>query len=466
MVVQKEDPMKVLPSQEETLAEIQLNKVKRLRRLQNKLQQISPSWWSGRAETLVVFSLVLLNLLLLLPFWGKEDRLNHFSAPVIPVLADLTSFATPFTYSLRFWLLVFVLFFPVSFYFMVKEISGRKIIGFVASLVSSLPMFYFLYNRIILGILGEDGVHVASLTITPLACFFLIRFLRKGNFWNGVFSAVAVMMVALTSVLGLVVLFVFVSLTTFSEMLLGQGRLKLARLLAVLAMAMGFSAFWYNPKFILLTFYSQPGQQVIQALGNLVPVSFFLVPVLWVIGFLIFENRSYLQPLFLAIFLCITFGLFSLGTGVSGTAPFRFLPPLGISLAFLSGVVIVGIYDFLRASHFWGKYKKFLEKYKKYEFLKYFEKLSLHQKRLADIFLAMFFLLIFFFIFSFGSRLWSLENQNVLGISEEMKVGIWEIRSKTSLAESIFGYTITCLTVFSVIVLRLKLNKNNENKSH
>jgi len=428
------------PKKKETLARKRVERVRRLNHLRGRLSD-SSVWWVKMGEAFGVTALFLTSFFLLYPFFGHEDRFNVFSAPVVPVLASATERFMPFSYGVRVWLLMFLVFFPCSFYFFVREISGRKLAGFLASLITCLPIGIFLPLRVSLGLLGQDGGHIASLTLIPLVCLLLLRFLRFGNFWTGIFSSLGMTFVALTSPIGLVVLSVFMGITAFSEMLLGRGRLKAIRFFFVLILTVGFSAFWYNPKFVILTLQSSRGQLLKKTLANLLPLSFFLLPLLGIFGFLLFENRPQLQPMFIALFLTIGFGLFSLGAGVAHPSPSRFLPAFGISLAFLAGILSVWIFDFLRFS---PKVERF-------------KTVSAFRRIIAYGLVGLFFVLTIVIIGFFGRNLWQLEKTQVLGLVAEQKVGIWEIKEKTTVLESVLGYTITGLTGLGVAILKAKL---------
>lgn len=423
------------PKKKETLAEKQEERIRRLNHFRKKIPEFSAQWWVRVGEIFGLAVLFLVNLFLLYPFFGHEDRVNVFSAPVIPVLATFTERFIAYSSGIRVWLLAFLLFFPLSFYYLVKRITNRKLTAFLASFVVILPIRFFLLLRVNLGLLGGDGVHVASLTFIPLTCLFLLCFLRQGNFWSGIFSALGAALVALTSPLGFLTLTVFMGIITFSEMLLGQGRLKLVRFLTVLILAIGLSSFWYNPKFILLVINSSQGELLRQSLANLFPLSFFIVPLLGTFGFLLFENRPQLQSMFIAFFLTVAFGLFSLGTGVAHLLPSRFLPAFGIGLAFLIGVSTVWLFDFLRNS----------------------------ARRLAAFgLIGVIFALIVLITIFFSGNLWQLEKTQVLGLSAEEKVGIWEIKERTNQFENIFGYGITGLTVLGVLMLKTRLKQNEQ----
>src|SRR4030042_1565361 len=276
------------PAKKETLASKQEARIRRFHHFRNLLPELPQEWWVGIGELVGLVTLFLVNLWLLLPFFGQENKTNVFSAPLVPLLATLTERLIPFNYGVRIWLLVFLIVFPLSFYYFVREVAERRLVALLASFFIIIPFNVFLQVRVNLGLLGEDGAHIASLTLIPLICLLLLRFLRHGNFWAGVFSSAGMAIVALTSPIGFLTLAVFMGVITFSEMLLGRGRLKLLRFLVVLILAVGFSAFWYNPKFVIVTIQSAQGQLIRKTLSNLIPISFFTLPIFGITGFLIY----------------------------------------------------------------------------------------------------------------------------------------------------------------------------------
>jgi len=81
---------------------------------------------------------------------------------------------------------------------------------------------------------------------------------------------------------------------------------------------------------------------------RLIPISFFTLPVLGAFGYLLFDRKPDLQPLFLASFLTVAFSVIILaGRGFVLSAPSRYIPELGMSLAFLLGVGVEGLWEFL-----------------------------------------------------------------------------------------------------------------------
>lgn len=399
--------------------------------------------WVGIGEAIFLITLLLINFGLLFSFFGKPDETNVFSAPLIPILAQATSFMVPFVYGVRLWLLVLLLAFPVTFYFFVREITGRKFPAAVAALLISIPAEPFLKSRIELGLFADDGGQMAALTISAAVCLLLLRFIRQGGFKAGIIASLGIAAIALTSPLGLVILAFFALIITFSEMLLGEGRIKFLRLLTAFVLMIGFVAFWYHPGFVLMTIGSSQGELLKAAIGNLLPISFFALPIAATFGYLLFENRPQLQPLFLALFLTAGFGLIYLGGGVPISTPSRFLPAFGTCLAFLAGVVVMFLYDFLRES---PKIKAIMPH-------------PTFQRMISFGFPLVILLGCSFLIKSTTANLGELGYSRVLGLSAQQIVGVWEIRSQVSGIGDILGKGITLLTIGSVFVLKKKIQK-------
>src|SRR3989344_2040784 len=167
-----------IPTESETIA------VKRAARVAEKIARsrlrFTPAWWSKTPlEVLLVTILFVINLYLLSPALGTEAAKTSFSGPIIPLLANILKFfGVPFTYAIQHVVILFFAFFPVSLYFFIRKIGGRKLAG----LLASLPVSPFAFTRITGAFFGEDAPHVASLSLKPLALLTQIQFLREGNF--------------------------------------------------------------------------------------------------------------------------------------------------------------------------------------------------------------------------------------------------------------------------------------------
>lgn len=342
-----------LPAEDETIA------AKRIARVEQKIAAsqerifTNRAWWSnGPAELLVLLLLSGLNFYLIYPLFNTASIGTSFSGPAIPFMAQIITFLTgaPLAYSIRGTEIILFLLFPITTYVLIKTLVNRKLVAIISVLILTLPDLLFAQTRINNGFLGSDGPHIASLGIISLAIYALIIFLRKGSIANLIMAAGLDALVILISPFGFVAYKTFAIMVVFSEMLLGEGRLKAMRFIIVMITAAALVAFWYNPAFALWIFTGPVGQEIRVTIINLLPVSLFALPIFGTFGFLLFDRRPDLQPLFLASFWTIIFLMIVFVGKISFTSTdsMRYLPELGISLAFLLAVIIQRLIDILK----------------------------------------------------------------------------------------------------------------------
>ena len=343
--------MEQVPQEDETIA------AKRAFRLAEKIRSAreglvgKKAWWNnGPMEILVLVILLSLNFYLVQSFFGTTAPDISYSGPIIPLMGKLIELTgIPLSYSFQIVHAVFFLMFPVTFFIFVRSLTDRKLIAFLAVLIASLPFNPFGLTRIWGMFLGGDGPHLASLTLIPLALYGLLAFLRKGGLINLFLASITSCFIALTSPFGFLTYALLASLTAFSEMLLGKGRLKAMRFLVALFFAGAFSSFWYNPAFFYWMISGPMGVDVRLMISKMIPISLFAIPILGAFGFLLFDRKPNLQPVFLASFYTIAFLLiFVAGGGIFPSHPSRYTAELGISLSFLLSVAIVRATDYLR----------------------------------------------------------------------------------------------------------------------
>ncbi len=434
-----------IPEESETIA------ARRSVRVANKIKKtkrrfkIYRSWWSnGPVEVLSLILIFALNFFLVYPLFGVPATLTAFSGPVIPFLAKGLSFLNvDFAHAIQIIYLAFYLLFPLSFYLFVRMISGRKLVAFIATLSLSLPVYPFALTRINAGFKMTDGPHVASMALIPLALYGLYLFMQKGGFRNLFMASVFSSLVVLTSPFGFSILIALAFITTFSGMLLGGARLKFLRLLMILLIAAGLSSFWYNPQFAISMTFGPMGEEIRSTVSKLVPLSFFLVPILAAFGYLLFDRKPDLQALFLASFYAISFGLVILvGGGLFPSHPSRYMPEFGMSLAFLIGVTVGGLIDYLR-----------LADLRKFKFLAKIDK-----NFLAN---SLFFLVILLFVLMtvFGrSKIESQEETDVVGLWVE-RGEIWVARDEAGRISSLLGYVVTGSTISGLSIAQLGMRR-------
>ena len=139
---------------------------------------------------------------------------------------------------------------------------------------------------------------------------------------------------------------------SFSEVLIGQGKQKLIKLVWGLLLVGASIIVVYN-RFLWFLLISQEGRTFFSVLTNLLPLTFFLVPILGTFAFLIFDRRPALQPVFLALTLTVTFGLLHWVRVSIVSIPIfkydRYAAEWSLSLAFLTGIIVMWMFDLIRA---------------------------------------------------------------------------------------------------------------------
>lgn len=432
-----------VPKETETIAaKRSLRVAEKLKKARLRMRKVDSWWNSNFVEILLVVGVFSLNLFLVYTYFGTPTSANTFySGPVIPFLSQLFVWGgMSMLYGLQLSNLIFILFFPVSFYFLVKAVTERKSIAFLAILISSLPFYPFASVRIYSSLMGIDGAHIASLTISMVALLALFKFIKFSGVTRLIAASVLAAMVTLASPFGFSTFLIMAFILTFSEMLLGFGRLKLARFVAVLIFSSLLIAFWYNPHFSFWLLTGSLGEEVRRTIARLIPISLFALPALGAFGYLLFDRKPSLQPVFLASFFTAAFLLISaIGAGIFPSHPSRYVAELGISLSLLVSVVLVKISESIR---FFEAKKTYL----RFAIVLIYVGLSIT------------------IILSSGNAAF---NGNVLGIWTGVEKGtVWQEREKFGGISSIFGYLVTLLGVSSLTYLYIQEKKLKKPESY
>lgn len=429
--------MENIPKETETIAARRAARIAEKLRLAGEGLAGKKAWWSNEPmELLILIFVFAINFYLVYPFFGTPAPQTHYSGPIVPLITSLVSlFKVQTSYAIQIVYIAFILLFPLSFYLFIKKISGRKMVALFAVMIASFPTVPFLRTRVEAALTGVEGPHVVSLTLMPLAVFGLLAFLHTGGLKNIILASISAALVALTSPFGFITYVIFAGITTFSEVLLGKGKLKLIRFIAVMILVGGFCSFWYNPAFFIWMVKGPMGKEVTGTISNLVPILTFTLPVLGVLGYLLFDRKPNLQPLFLALFFTTAYAMVVFaGSGFVYSHPSRYLSELGISFALLISIGIVAISDRVM----------FMEK---------------GVGRVSSKLLANGITVISFLILLFGIILgkgWFMNSQ-VLGIWEEINKGdIWIAREGFNIFWQISGYVITGVTFTTLTILGIR----------
>jgi hypothetical protein len=398
-------------------------------------------------DVVIIGGLVILNGFLYSGFQGFVSQ-NYFSAPLLPeiIRGYQTLLGVDHQLAVSRILTGLLILGPVAWYAWFRYLLPSGWIATVSALLVSLPMGWWGRIRTEAVFLWGDGAHLAALSLTPLVLWALLSFLQKGGFGRGVMAAGALSLVALASPFGLMTTLIFSLIIIFSEMLLGRARLKLARAGFVVVTCLGMSSFWYNPEFFRTVLASKAGTELFRTLGNLLPLSFFVVPILATFGFLLFEKRHHLQPVFMGIFFTVIFFWISFASGLADrglSKPSRYVPELGYSLALFMPIAGVKLFEYLQEAE-WAKQRWGVQMRKAVGW------------GVAVISLG---ILGWLSIKGFESLGEMSRGETVMGwetISEQ--TGIWELKSTGGLW-SIVGYLISGVTavILAGMGLRIKL---------
>lgn len=396
-------------------------------------------------DFLLVLTLFSLNFIFLWPFFGQSYPLTSFSSPILPFLAWTLTVLSPLSFAQGVGVLVLISF-PLSsltWYTFFKKLSSSSFLGFLSGLIFLLPWFYL--PRFTLFWFKGDALHALGFALLPLAGLIFGQFLKAGSFKLFLTSVLGVSFISLVSPFALLNLYLFFLVLTFSEMLLGEARMKALKFLLVCLFAQGLSSFWYHPQFLLSLLGSSHGQAILSSFGKLFPISLFTVPILGAFSFLLFDRKPHLQPLFFGLTLTTLYlalvAAENFGQYLPFPVPDRFLPEFYIGSSFLAAMVIVFLVNLPRKGLTLGKIHPRLA------FLHHASKLSLTAIVTA---------LLFWPVFSLLSKTPIISphlSPQVLGLQSPW----WEI--SLGGGSRLIGYGISLLTAVSGFFLHRQIKR-------
>lgn len=312
----------------------------------------------------IPLAIVLLSFLAIRPYFGTSWEIGPFSSGMVPSLADFLSGVLRIDKDIILSGLTLVGYAlgPLSFYIFVYVVTKRHLAAIITGVAALLPMGIFSGHppeRLVLALSGKDGAHIVGLTLILLISWLFFKYCRSGQLRFLIIGSVVEILVGLVSFFSVFVLMVFFVFITISEVLVGQGKAKLLRFLIQTGLLFGIIIVIYNISLWQMV-SSEAGRTTLAVLFNLLPLLFFIVPILGTFFFLIFDRRPALQPLFLAFTFTLVFGLLHLIRSSFVDIPLlsadRYGAELGVALVFLNGVVTTWIFDTVRVGKSFQRY--------------------------------------------------------------------------------------------------------------
>jgi len=311
----------------------------------------------GPASYLIPFVILALSWWRALEYFGEEWQVGTFSTAFFPYVTRLVSSLFSIDQSVVVSQLVLIgyVLTPLSFYVFVYALTKRHLPSALTAVLMILPLNIFSTTapeRLILALTAGDGAHILGFTFIPLVALLFFTYIRSGKISVLIGLGLVDVVLALTSFFAQFILFFVCLFITISEVLVGQGRIKFTRFGLFFAVYILVAVVIYNIS-LLGIIVSETGQTTLAVLANLLPLSFFLVPVLGTFAFLIFDRRPTLQPLFLALSFFVVFGLLHLVRISFVDIPIlqqdRYAVEVSFGQSFLVALLITWIFDLLRA---------------------------------------------------------------------------------------------------------------------
>jgi len=428
----------LIPKESKTIAAVRAKRLSERLSEARKSIKLKEVWWNTPfIEWVSLLLIFILNAFMVFPFHDFPAIENTFSGPVIPLIGKAISrFGVEYLISLQIVNIFLLTLLPITFYFFVKVVSKRKLIALLSSLILILPYHPFLKARVDASVFGIDAAHIVGLTIIPFALSNLFSFIRSGGYSHLVFAAISSATVALTTPFGFLTYLIIAGILAFSEVLLGSGRLKFTRALVVFLFAGGLISFWYNPAFFFWMLTGPLGEDIRYTISRVIPLSFFTLPVIGTFGYVLFDRKPTLQPVFISSFFLITFVLISVaGGGIFPSHSSRYVYELGLSVALIVSLIFVKLVDFGRINQ-------------KLNF-------KIIPKNVLLNFVTVGFVIFLIVITVTERNSFTLEETQVLGTWDEVEKGdIWKAKEGFSGAHSFLGYTITAITCAALVIMR------------
>src|SRR3989344_623664 len=298
-------------------------------------------YWKGTSiNKITVFALFVifcLNVFIVSSIISKDLTPAFSRSSSLMLIADFVEKIRIIDKSQFFLVLSLLMLFwaPINIYLFVRRIVYRhEFTAFLATLLfvlpnpiskNGMPLIYTIFQG--------DGAHALAFSFIPFFLLHFKTFIHGGLFALGFLSIIfasVVMIISPFAFLNLLILFLII---TVSEGFLGGFRIKFVRLFFVLISSFCLSFFWYDPAVI----------------SKILPIFIPVVPVVGAISFLIFDRREKLQPIFISIFLFLSYlvmYIISSSLNMQGIfVPSRYSIELSFSAALFVALILGFIFD-------------------------------------------------------------------------------------------------------------------------
>ena len=318
----------------------------------NKTFQDAFRWWTGGRigkVTVAGFGVVfVINLYLVSAIFNKDLTPAFSSSAFLMSIAQRFHSLGILSVSNFFGLIsmVSLSFAPISVYLFVRRVVHRhELTAFFAALLFIIPTPIVPDGvPLISALLSGDGAHVLVFCYLPLFLLYFRAFIGSGTLVWGVIAALGTAVIGIISPFSLFNLFIFYLTLVAAEGFKGGFRIKFARLLFVLVTSFGLSFFWYFPNIITQTVVLERISFALSFFWKVFPILIPTVPVFGAVLFLIFDRREKLSPVFIALFLNVSYIILysiSLSLRANGIfVPDRYIVEIAFAQSFLAALVI------------------------------------------------------------------------------------------------------------------------------
>lgn len=253
-------------------------------------------------------------------YWYTGFPFHLFYTPLLPALMALFHAIYPVIELASWYRIIVGVFYaaiPVSVYFFVRFITGKTVVGFLASLIFSfVPTLAYQMSavgsmgwahqgapwRFLTLIFYGEGGHIMGLFFIPLALLFFIKFMRVGGYKNLLLASTITTLLALTNMIALIGFGVMLFITIFVEIMEKNWAGKFKRAVLTSLFSFGLSAFWYNLSFMKASVSIGTGGAsggVGQVYLRMLPLFFLLSPVIFILAAV--GNKKSFKPILMAL---------------------------------------------------------------------------------------------------------------------------------------------------------------------